>query len=210
MASISEPIIYNLVKYEISIGQSITFSWSHVKLIDQGFLLYESYDKEEYINEYQFLELGENKKYDLLDVKCEEIQTKPRGNMTEYELIEIMDRNNIGTDSSISVHIESLSKRKYVERNDDGTLKPTDLGMALIDAFSAVDKNFIKPESRREFESYVKEVECGKKTYEEVLNLALSNYKAKFKKFEQKKDILLNEFLKYFKGRKGVISMNNE
>ena len=41
-------------------------------------------------------------------------------------------------------------------------------------------------------------------------NYMVSNYKAKFKKFEQKKDILLNEFLKYFKGRKGVISMNNE
>ena len=210
MASIAEPIKYNSIKYELSIGKSNTFDWSYVKLIDEGFLIYEPYTKNEYLNEYQSLEFEENKKYELKSTSCEEIKTKPRGNMTELELIDIMDKNKIGTDSSISVHIHCLSKRKYVVRNDDGTLAPTPLGMALIDAFSVVDKNFIKPEKRGEFESNIKEVECGKKTYEEVLNVVLNNYKEIFKKFGKKNDILLNEFLKYFKGRRGVISMNNE
>jgi DNA topoisomerase-3 len=45
-----------------------------------------------------------------------------------------MEKNNIGTDSTIHEHIENIQKRNYAVK-ENNTFKPTNLGASLILAY---------------------------------------------------------------------------
>ena len=119
--------------------------------------------------------------------------------ITEAELIEEMEKNHIGTDASISVHIANIEKRGYVKVDDKRRLIPTKLGKALIEALESVEKNIVLPENRAKIEEFVAELAEGKKSYEEVLDYALKFYKNKFYVVSSKLDQLYEVFRKYFK-----------
>jgi len=68
-------------------------------------------------------------KFCTLDVK--ERMTTPPTYLTESELISRMEKHGIGTDASISTHIENIQKRYYVELIPGRKLKPTRLGLVL-------------------------------------------------------------------------------
>ena len=91
-----------------------------------------------------------------------------------------MEKNHIGTDASMSVHIENIVRRGYVKVDDERKLKPTKLGKALIEALESVEPEIILPENRARIEAFVKELADGKNNYENVLNNALDFYKKKY------------------------------
>ena len=68
-------------------------------------------------------------KFCTLDVK--ERMTTPPTYLTESELISRMEKHGIGTDASISTHIENIQKRNYVELIPGRKLKPSRLGLVL-------------------------------------------------------------------------------
>ena len=76
-----------------------------------------------------------------------------------------MEKNHIGTDASMSVHIENIVKRGYVEVDDENgrRLIPTNLGRALIEALENVEPDIILPKNRAKIEECVSELAQGKK-----------------------------------------------
>ena len=68
-------------------------------------------------------------KFCTLDVK--ERMTTPPTYLTESELISRMEKHGIGTDASISTHIENIQKRNYVELIPGRKLKLSRLGLVL-------------------------------------------------------------------------------
>ena len=68
--------------------------------------------------------------------------------LTESELIDEMEKYNIGTDGSIPSHIYNLTLRGYVKVDEKKRIIPTKLGIALIDALNVVEPDIIMPENR--------------------------------------------------------------
>ncbi|CAM8986050.1 unnamed protein product [Rhodiola kirilowii] len=52
--------------------------------------------------------------------------------LSESELISLMEKHGIGTDASISVHINNICERNYVQVQGGRKLVPTALGISLI------------------------------------------------------------------------------
>ena len=113
-------------------------------------------------------------------------------------ITEEMEKNKIGTDASMPVHIENICQRGYVKVDENRKLIPTKLGKALIEALGEVDPEIIHPDNRAKIEGFVDEVAHGKKRYAEVLKYALDLYKEKYLFIRVHYDKLLKAFEKYF------------
>ena len=109
-----------------------------------------------------------------------------------------MEKNHIGTDASMSVHIENIERRGYVRVDDKRRLIPTKLGKALIESLESIEKDIVLPENRAKIEEFVAQLANGEKNYEEVLDYALKFYKNKFHSISEKVEHLYKIFGKYF------------
>lgn len=73
--------------------------------------------------------------YRLFLRKC---KTYPPSLLSEAELIDLMDKNGIGTDATMHEHIEKVQIRQYVKKNSRSLLSPTALGIALFNGFEFI------------------------------------------------------------------------
>lgn len=87
-----------------------------------------------------------------LDIK-EKMTTAP-AYLTESELISKMEKNGIGTDASISTHIENILKRNYVELISGRKMKPTKLGLVLAQGYHLIDSSLVLPKVRSDSKYY--------------------------------------------------------
>ena len=135
-----------------------------------GFLKFLPFQKKEFVNEEDTLE--KDFEYEITDINYE--KRKIETYITEAELIEEMEKNHIGTDASMSVHIENIERRGYVRVDEKRRLIPTKLGKALIEALEAVEPDIVLPKNRAKIEEFVSLLAEGKKNYKEVLDYALA------------------------------------
>lgn len=70
----------------------------------------------------------EGERFSFASLALRDGQTAPPGYLTESELIEKMEKHGIGTDASISSHINNIVERNYVHIGDGRTLIPNPLG----------------------------------------------------------------------------------
>jgi DNA topoisomerase-3 len=195
-ASISPPILYDNITYKFDIN-GIVFEEYSTKINQEGFLLFQPHKKKNFVK--NFPSLLKDKAYPLLSASYQEKWTEPPDYITESELIGEMEKNHIGTDASMSVHIENICQRGYVKVDEGRHLIPSKLGNALIDALGTVDPSIIHPENRAKIEDFVNQVAHGKKTYKDVLKFALELYKERFNVIRVHYNKLLEIFGKYFK-----------
>ena len=192
-ATLSPSLKYEKINYQFQIGDNLYNAES--SFIDElGFLKFLPFKNKNFIDSKN--KLKENNEYKIMNVSFEE--KKINDYITEAELIEEMEKNHIGTDASMSVHIDNIEKRGYVKVDNKRRLIPTKLGKALIEALESVEKDIVLPENRAKIEEFVAELADGKKNYEEVLDYALKFYKEKFYSISAKFDQLYEVFGKYF------------
>ena len=86
----------------------------------------------------------------------ESMTTKP-SYLTESELISRMEKNGIGTDASISTHIENILKRNYAELITGRRIAPTKLGLVLCQGYHLIDSSLVLPKIRSDIE-----VQCNR------------------------------------------------
>ena len=193
LASLSPDMEYNNVIYEFKVGNKIYKATSHV-IENEGYSQYFDYELKDFNYDKNYLE--SNQFYDIVKVEYDE---KIKDDyITEAELIEEMEKNKIGTDASMSAHIENIVKRGYVEVTEDRRLIPTDLGRALIEGLEEVEPELVLPKNRAIIEDFVSQLAEGKKTYKEVLEHAINFYKNKYNKLYDGIDTIFEAFRKYF------------
>ena len=190
--SLSSDMSYDNIHYELNIN-NITFKSTFSIIKEIGFSKFLPYEQKQFLKENEILE--KDYKYVVNNIGYEE--KKIEDYITESELIEEMEKNHIGTDASMSVHIDNIVRRGYVKVDDERRLKPTKLGIALIEALETVEPEIVLPKNRATIEAFVKELADGKNNYENVMNFALNFYKKKYYNISGQVNKLKNIFSKY-------------
>ena len=194
-ASCSQAAEYDNVTYKIEVAGE-GFEESSMNLTNEGFLTFLTYKKGNYQKDFPILK--KDSEFLVTRINYTNDWTEPPTYLTESDLIKEMEKNKIGTDASMPVHIENICQRGYVKVDEGRKLIPTKLGKALIDALGEVDPEIIHPDNRAKIEGFVDEVAHGKKKYEDVLKYALDLYKEKYLTIRVHYDKLLKAFGKYF------------
>jgi len=84
-----------------------------------------------------------------------------------------MDKNGIGTDATIHEHIKTVQERQYAEQLKSRHLRPSVIGLSLVDAYQELGLELHKPNLRGQIERQMKLIAQGSKPFKEVLSEAI-------------------------------------
>ena len=176
-ANLMNPAIFEKVKLEISINNEIFISTGST-LKNAGWLTVYPFEKK---NEklLPVVEIGE-----ILSIeKIKQIKSKTTApkQLTEAELLTLMDKHGIGTKSTAPSHIETNKRRGYFETKGK-TISILDTGFTLMDALNGSVSVLIKPEIRSKIESLIQEVEDGNKSFDDAIEEGTLLIKSMYKK----------------------------
>ncbi|SCU96697.1 LAFA_0G07624g1_1 [Lachancea sp. 'fantastica'] len=155
------------------------FNANGIVVLERNFLDVYVYMKWDSTKELPNLDVGQS--VELSSYLMKDGQTSPPNQMTESELILLMDANGIGTDATIAEHIEKIQQRDYIKKkklNKQTYLIPTTLGVSLVHGFEAIglEDSFAKPFLRRQMEVDLKMICDGLKNRNEVVNDLITKY----------------------------------
>lgn len=110
-------------------------------------------------------------------------KTSAPDHLTESELIGLMEKNGIGTDASIAVHINNIVERNYVSVGTGRKVIPTELGITLIRGYQNIDPELCRPQVRAYVEKQIDLVAKGDAEKDAIVLHCLEQFKHKFRFF---------------------------
>ncbi|GKY93229.1 hypothetical protein MPSEU_000290600 [Mayamaea pseudoterrestris] len=116
-------------------------------------------------------------------LRIKEGVTTPPKYLTESELIGLMERHGIGTDASIATHIENIQKRNYVVLETGRRLRPTRLGLVLVQGYHQIDSSLVLPRVRSDIEGQCNKIAKGEASKDVVVDHALHLFRSKYDLF---------------------------
>lgn len=111
-------------------------------------------------------------------------KTTPPKLLSESELIDLMNKNGIGTDATMHDHIQTIQKRNYAIKNRF-MFTPTPLGLALCNAYDSLGFTLSKPHLRAKMERLMSGVAEGVTTKSIVINEVMQEMKVIYNKMEE-------------------------
>ncbi|ELP93021.1 DNA topoisomerase 3-alpha, putative [Entamoeba invadens IP1] len=141
--------------------------------------------------EKQIPNFEEGETVDVTSLTQEMGETSPPKPLTEPELIQLMDKNGIGTDATIAQHIAKIIEREYVVVIKGG-FSPTNLGLALVEGYDSMGFEFSRPLLRAETERQLKKISEGEANKDDVVSLFIDQYETLFTRAESKKKCLVD------------------
>ncbi|KAL4445249.1 hypothetical protein ABPG74_022062 [Tetrahymena malaccensis] len=183
IASLCDDYKYDKLKIKCQV-KGLQFISDAIKVVSQGYTqVFESAEHDQNIIQ---INIKEDSKLQIKNISIEKDYTTSPNYLSESELIDLMEKNSIGTDASIPKHIKNIVDRKYVEINEENrTLRPTKLGRALIDGFKKIDKELVTPQIRAQIENSVNQIATSEKKFSQVINESLALFQNKYVNFVQ-------------------------
>ena len=194
-ASLSPQLEYENMKCEFHLGK-YKFKKTFSKLKKKGFLNFLTLKRKKFVEKFPSFTL--NKSYKIVNIDYVHLREPSPEYLTEAELIDEMEKKKIGTDGSIPSHILNLTKRGYVKVDEHRRIKPTRLGISLIDSLNEIIPDIVKPENRANIEQFVKQIASGDKSYQIAIESALEFYREKLKYCNNNIDKVKDGFGKHF------------
>ncbi|KAH9649477.1 DNA topoisomerase [Citrus sinensis] len=135
------------------------------------------------INEKKIPQFTKEEKIEVSKVELHEGNTVPPEYLSESELITLMEKNGIGTDASIPVHINNICERNYVQVQAGRKLAPTTLGITLIRGYQCIDPDLCLPDIRSFIEQQITLVAKGQADHSGVVQHVLQQFRQKYSYF---------------------------
>ncbi|GFP80697.1 DNA topoisomerase 3-beta [Phtheirospermum japonicum] len=135
------------------------------------------------VPEINIPQFTEGQKIDISRIEVDEGKTQPPDYLSESELISLMEKNGIGTDASISVHINNICERNYVQVQAGRKLVPTALGISLIRGYQCIDPDLCLPDIRSFIEHQIDLVAKGEADHGSVVKHVIEQFRRKFSYF---------------------------
>ncbi|XP_062164854.1 DNA topoisomerase 3-beta isoform X2 [Alnus glutinosa] len=135
------------------------------------------------VNERKLPRFMKGEKIEVSKVELYEGSTMAPDYLSESELISLMEKNGIGTDASIAVHINNICERNYVQVQAGRKLVPTALGITLIRGYQCIDPDLCLPDIRSFIEQQITLVANGQMNHFHVVQHVLQQFKQKFTYF---------------------------
>ena len=130
-------------------------------------------------------------------VLLNEGQTQPPQQLTEAQLITLMDQQGIGTDATIATHIKTIQDRGYVVFSN-GKFAPSPLGTALVAAYEELGlQQLAQPRLRAQMEAAMNDIARGNATKQQVVDAASAQYKAILGQIMSQQDKVLSCVARY-------------
>ncbi|KAI8089922.1 DNA topoisomerase [Halteromyces radiatus] len=180
IGSISQNLKYTSTHVVLAIGEE-KFECKGSQVTSPGFtsVMHWVNKTDEYIPEFK-----QGQVVTVKSVQMNEGKTSPPDYLTESELIGLMEQNGIGTDASISTHINNICQRNYVQVSGSGRkMIPTNLGIVLIHGYQKIDTDLSLPRMRSDMEQQLSLIASGKAGHKEVLDYFLRLFELKFAYF---------------------------
>lgn len=182
LATVSHDLRYKQTTYKFTVGTE-KFSTIVNKLVDPGYtklMTWQAFGRDDATQSFK---QGDSLK--INEHKLVESHTGPPDNLTESELITLMEKHGIGTDASIPVHINNICQRNYVTIGTGRRLIPTSLGSVLVHGYQKIDPELVLPTMRSDVEKALNLIAAGSADFNAVLKHALEIFRQKFQFFVQ-------------------------
>ncbi|KAL3468461.1 DNA topoisomerase [Aspergillus heterothallicus] len=160
-------------------------------VLERNYLDVYVYDKWESTQQLPNYRMGEE--FEPTNANIFDGKTTAPTYLTEPELIGLMDANGIGTDATMTEHIEKIKNRSYIGVHSRGSgrnavkeLIPTRLGIALIlgydDVFAGLpdSPSLSKPFLRKQMELEMREICAGTRIRQHLVQESLDTYRELF------------------------------
>ncbi|KAF7132009.1 hypothetical protein RHSIM_Rhsim09G0063400 [Rhododendron simsii] len=147
------------------------------------------------VKENNLPQFTKGEKVKISKVDLYEGETVPPDYLSESELISLMEKNGIGTDASIAVHINNICERNYVQVQAGRKLVPTALGICLIRGYQCIDPDLCLPDIRSFIEQQITLVAKGQADHCLVVQHVIQQFKRKFSYFVKQVINLINLLL---------------
>ncbi|KAI9485417.1 MAG: DNA topoisomerase [Benjaminiella poitrasii] len=191
IGSISSSLRYTTTTVAFEIGGE-RFECKGSKVTSKGFALVMHWIKYTDEEENDTSGFHEGDVVTVSTIQLAEGKTSPPDYLTESDLIGLMEKNGIGTDASIPVHINTICQRNYVQVTGSGRrLIPTNLGIVLIHGYQKIDPELSLPTMRSDMEQQLNLIASGKAGHDDVLRYFLSMFAKKFSYFTKHASIRL-------------------
>ncbi|CAL0328031.1 unnamed protein product [Lupinus luteus] len=125
-------------------------------------------------------------KIEVSKMELYEGSTTPPDYLTESDLISLMEKNGIGTDASIPVHINNICERNYVQVQAGRKLVPTTLGITLVRGYQTIDPDLCLPDIRSFIEQQITLIAKGQVDHHCVVQHVIQQFMQKFSYFVKK------------------------
>ncbi|XP_065913915.1 DNA topoisomerase 3-beta-1-like isoform X2 [Dysidea avara] len=180
IGSLSPPCQFKVTQATFGVGGE-EFTWSGTQPVTPGFTAVMTWMA--VASHIAQVELAKGQNWDIKQLKVSEHLTNPPDYLSESELIGLMEKHGIGTDASISVHIENICQRNYVKVDSGRRLIPTKLGIVLVHGYQKIDAELVLPTMRSAVEEQLNLIALGRADFDSVLQHSLDIFGRKFHYF---------------------------
>ncbi|KAI3996704.1 hypothetical protein MKX01_041004 [Papaver californicum] len=134
------------------------------------------------VSEKNIPQFTKGEKVNIMKVELYEGNTSPPDYLSESELISLMEKHGIGTDTSILVHISNICERNFVQVNAGRRLVRTALGITLIKGYQCIDPDLCLPDIRSFIEQQITLIAKGQADNSHVVQHVLQQTNKQKKK----------------------------